>query len=136
MEGGTKSKGVLIKSFDWVYIIMCFLLRVYSLGSLKRGEKDILVATDVAGRGIDIRYRRELHTWFHKPYNQKWFIGMCHVSSTMTWQRLLRTIHIALAALGVLEKLEWLLLSLLMMTQQLSMTLNRSAATFSNIISL
>ena len=30
--------------------------RVYSLGSLKRGEKDILVATDVAGRGIDIRY--------------------------------------------------------------------------------
>lgn len=29
--------------------------RVYSLGSLKRGEKDILVATDVAGRGIDIR---------------------------------------------------------------------------------
>lgn len=33
-------------------------LRVYSLGSLKRGEKDILVATDVAGRGIDIRWAK------------------------------------------------------------------------------
>ncbi len=40
------------------YVIVCvcvFVCRVYSLGSLKRGEKDILVATDVAGRGIDIR---------------------------------------------------------------------------------
>ena len=33
--------------------------RVYALDSLKRGEKDILVATDVAGRGIDIRYAKE-----------------------------------------------------------------------------
>ena len=29
--------------------------RVYALECLKNGEKDILVATDVAGRGIDIR---------------------------------------------------------------------------------
>ena len=29
--------------------------REYALASLKKGEKDILVATDVAGRGIDIR---------------------------------------------------------------------------------
>ena len=29
--------------------------REFALSSLKRGEKDILVATDVAGRGIDIR---------------------------------------------------------------------------------
>lgn len=28
--------------------------REYALASLKKGEKDILVATDVAGRGIDI----------------------------------------------------------------------------------
>ena len=46
------------------------LCRVYALESLKRGEKDILVATDVAGRGIDIRYINgfcyivELHTHF------------------------------------------------------------------------
>ncbi len=29
--------------------------REYALASLKQGAKDILVATDVAGRGIDIR---------------------------------------------------------------------------------
>lgn len=29
--------------------------REYALASLKNGAKDILVATDVAGRGIDIR---------------------------------------------------------------------------------
>lgn len=29
--------------------------REFALASLKKGEKDILVATDVAGRGIDIR---------------------------------------------------------------------------------
>jgi superfamily II DNA/RNA helicase len=34
-------------------------LRVYALESLKKGEKDILVATDVAGRGIDIRYAKQ-----------------------------------------------------------------------------
>lgn len=30
--------------------------REYALASLKQGSKDILVATDVAGRGIDIRW--------------------------------------------------------------------------------
>ena len=39
----------------WVVTVYACCGRVYSLGSLKRGEKDILVATDVAGRGIDIR---------------------------------------------------------------------------------
>ncbi len=38
-----------------VIVVVVVVVRVYSLGSLKRGEKDILVATDVAGRGIDIR---------------------------------------------------------------------------------
>ena len=39
-------------------LLCCLYFRVYSLGALKRGEKDILVATDVAGRGIDIRLVR------------------------------------------------------------------------------
>jgi len=30
--------------------------REFALSSLKSGAKDILVATDVAGRGIDIKY--------------------------------------------------------------------------------
>ena len=30
--------------------------REFALSSLKAGAKDILVATDVAGRGIDIKY--------------------------------------------------------------------------------
>ena len=30
--------------------------REFALASLKDGSKDILVATDVAGRGIDIKY--------------------------------------------------------------------------------
>ena len=30
--------------------------REFALASLKNGSKDILVATDVAGRGIDVRY--------------------------------------------------------------------------------
>lgn len=38
-----------------VVLILSVLFRVYALESLKKGEKDILVATDVAGRGIDIR---------------------------------------------------------------------------------
>ena len=38
----------------YMYLCVC-LYRVYALESIKNGEKDILVATDVAGRGIDIR---------------------------------------------------------------------------------
>ena len=38
-------------------VAFCQLLcREYALASLKQGAKDILVATDVAGRGIDIRW--------------------------------------------------------------------------------
>ena len=39
--------------------LTCFLSlfsREFALSSLKSGAKDILVATDVAGRGIDIKY--------------------------------------------------------------------------------
>ena len=32
----------------------------YALDCVKNGSKDILVATDVAGRGIDIRYSNTL----------------------------------------------------------------------------
>ena len=35
--------------------LVCFFCREYALASIKAGSKDILVATDVAGRGIDIR---------------------------------------------------------------------------------
>lgn len=50
---------------------------------------------------------------------------MCLMSSTMTWPKLLRTIHIALDEQGVLEKQELLSLSLLKMMLQRSMTSSR-----------
>ena len=53
MEGRIKNKGVCMYTNKSQFEFCAS--RVYSLGSLKRGEKDILVATDVAGRGIDIR---------------------------------------------------------------------------------
>lgn len=60
MEGGIKNSGINSKlKLEVSYPLLTaiyYIPRVYSLGSLKRGEKDILVATDVAGRGIDIRY--------------------------------------------------------------------------------
>jgi len=55
MGEGIRNKGILFHGCTWLYTMKGHLNRVYSLGSLKRGEKDILVATDVAGRGIDIR---------------------------------------------------------------------------------
>ena len=36
-------------------MLLHLICREFSLNCLKNGEKDILVATDVAGRGIDIR---------------------------------------------------------------------------------
>lgn len=37
-------------------MFLCQFFREFALSSLKNGSKDILVATDVAGRGIDVRY--------------------------------------------------------------------------------
>lgn len=57
-----KGADVLAKSLDKLGFSACTLhggkgqeQREYALASLKSGAKDILVATDVAGRGIDIR---------------------------------------------------------------------------------
>jgi len=41
-------------------------IREYALECVKTGVKDILVATDVAGRGIDIRYTIKCLRIFHK----------------------------------------------------------------------
>jgi hypothetical protein len=37
------------------YLTSAIFFREFALASLKNGSKDILVATDVAGRGIDVR---------------------------------------------------------------------------------
>ena len=113
-------------------IITCFrfdiltsLIREYSLGSLKRGERDILVATDVAGRGIDIRYTDEglLFVLFERlPLI---IIEMFLMLSTTTWPSLLRTIHIVLEGQGVLEKLVLLSVFLLRMILECFMILSR-----------
>ena len=57
-----KGADILAKSLDKAGFSACTLhggkgqeQREYALASLKSGAKDILVATDVAGRGIDIR---------------------------------------------------------------------------------
>ena len=57
-----KGADVLAKSLDKLGFSSCTLhggkgqeQREYALASLKTGAKDILVATDVAGRGIDIK---------------------------------------------------------------------------------
>lgn len=54
------------------------------------------------------------------------------MSSTMTWLKLLRTIHIALDEQDVLEKMELLSLSLLKTIPQPSMTSNRFTVVFTN----
>lgn len=38
-----------------VTLTSVYFFREFALASLKNGSKDILVATDVAGRGIDVR---------------------------------------------------------------------------------
>ena len=57
-----KGADVLAKSLEKLGFSACTLhggkgqeAREYALASLKTGNKDILVATDVAGRGIDIK---------------------------------------------------------------------------------
>lgn len=56
MEGGIKNRGELVFSCNHYSILFHISHgREYALASIKNGEKDIMVATDVAGRGIDVR---------------------------------------------------------------------------------
>ena len=54
MVVGIRSRGQL----PYLSIVLSQPLHVpreYALASIKNGDKDIMVATDVAGRGIDVR---------------------------------------------------------------------------------
>jgi hypothetical protein len=48
--------------FPVIIINVMIFSRELALASLKNGSKDILVATDVAGRGIDIKYVLSLYS--------------------------------------------------------------------------
>ena len=59
-EAEIRSKGMCRNIYPLFSLLSMFffslsLHREYALASIKNGEKDIMVATDVAGRGIDIR---------------------------------------------------------------------------------
>ena len=48
---------------------ICHLSREFALASLKEGTKQILVATDVAGRGIDIRWVLSVSIFWSLEYS-------------------------------------------------------------------
>lgn len=57
-----KSRSAVSKTrlLDWSCdVIALHVCSEYALDCVKNGSKDILVATDVAGRGIDIRYHTD-----------------------------------------------------------------------------
>ena len=56
MVEGAKINGRKIVELIVWYKIPIHTCSEYALDCVKNGSKDILVATDVAGRGIDIRY--------------------------------------------------------------------------------
>ena len=60
LHGGRSQDQRYEEMFIKSILIITILCSEYALDCVKNGSKDILVATDVAGRGIDIRYSNTL----------------------------------------------------------------------------
>ena len=94
--------------------------REFALNSLKNGEKSILVATDVAGRGIDIA---DVSMVINYDMAKVQLRNIVH--DVIPNFRALKIIHIVLVVPVVLVNLVLLLLSSLMAIQQHFMILDK-----------